>query len=264
MSSAVADYAGVSETPGDEVLPAAIDMARVRYSFAASNAIGSIVVEAACGSGHGLGLLARDGRKAMGIDITASLLELARRQHATVPVVRGDVLRLPFRSAAIDTLVFLEAIYYLTDIPAFLRECRRVLRPGGRLLLCWANPEHPEFVRGAFTHTYPAAGGMQALLEAHGFTPRIFGGFPARPEGGGARARALARRLASQLSLVPATMRAKTLLKRAFYGTLARFPADLAAATGRDMLVPLDAPGEAPLYRVLYAAAEAGQEAAKE
>jgi SAM-dependent methyltransferase len=49
--------------------------------------------------------------------------------------VRGDANRLPVKSSAVDGIVALGLIEYLHDLPAVFAEWRRVVRPGGVLLL---------------------------------------------------------------------------------------------------------------------------------
>jgi SAM-dependent methyltransferase len=57
-------------------------------------------------------------------------------------VVADACARLPFRDGAFDALVCLEGIEHFEDQTGFLRECARVLRPGGRLFLTTPNVLH--------------------------------------------------------------------------------------------------------------------------
>ncbi len=64
------------------------------------------------------------------------MLTVARvRLRTTARLVEGDAERLPIAPTAVDVLVSTSAFHYLHDVPAALKECRRVLRPGGRLVL---------------------------------------------------------------------------------------------------------------------------------
>src|SRR5207244_5079266 len=66
---------------------------------------------------------------------------------AMVRIVRGDGTRLPFRAAAFDACVSEEALLHVGDKSRALAECRRVLRPGGRLAFTdWI--AHPRLTDG--------------------------------------------------------------------------------------------------------------------
>lgn len=85
-------------------------------------------------------LASRRACRVVGIEMNAGRALGARRLTARVglaslvEVVRGDVTRLPFRTAAFDACVSQEALLHIADKPAVLDECRRVLVPGGRLV----------------------------------------------------------------------------------------------------------------------------------
>jgi sarcosine/dimethylglycine N-methyltransferase len=84
-------------------------------------------------------LASRRGCRVVGIEMNAGRAVGARRLTARVglaplvQVVRGDATRLPFRAAAFDACVSQEALLHIADKSAVLRECRRVLAPGGRI-----------------------------------------------------------------------------------------------------------------------------------
>ncbi|EHJ47740.1 Methyltransferase type 11 [Solidesulfovibrio carbinoliphilus subsp. oakridgensis] len=94
------------------------------------------VLDAGCGSGKVLELLARDGHAATGLDLSATALALAGRR-GPFPLVRASVAALPVREAAFDVILSLDVLANLppSAVPAALADCRRVLVPGGRLIL---------------------------------------------------------------------------------------------------------------------------------
>ena len=73
-----------------------------------------------------------------GLDPSPSMNELARRRLDGRPwasVDEGDALRLPYPDAMFDAAVSTQVYEYVADIPAAFAELRRVLRPGGRVLV---------------------------------------------------------------------------------------------------------------------------------
>jgi SAM-dependent methyltransferase len=92
------------------------------------------VLDAGCGSGGNLAWLAGFGR-ALGVDLSAEALALSRRRGASA--VRGSVLALPFADASFDVVTSFDVLYHrwVSDDHTALLELRRVLKPGGLLLL---------------------------------------------------------------------------------------------------------------------------------
>lgn len=79
----------------------------------------------------------------VGLDAAAAMV----RAHPP-PVVRGDAARLPFAEASFDAVTALNVLYHLPDPRPALCEARRVLRPGGSLLVsAIARDDSPELVR---------------------------------------------------------------------------------------------------------------------
>jgi len=89
----------------------------------------------------GTGLVARAALDAgvaagslVGVDPSAGMLEESRR-HCPAALVRGTGERLPFREASFDFVAMGYALRHVADLEAAFAGFRRVLRPGGRLLL---------------------------------------------------------------------------------------------------------------------------------
>lgn len=102
---------------------------------------GHRVVDLACGrGGPGLWLARATGASLVGVDWSAVAVEAAReRAAAFVPEGRarfdvGDLARTGLPDASADAVVCLDAVFFAPDRVAALREVRRVLRDGGRLL----------------------------------------------------------------------------------------------------------------------------------
>jgi SAM-dependent methyltransferase len=102
---------------------------------------GALILDAGCGNGRHAIPLARAGYRVVAFDRSAQLLAAARRSagRARWPrFMRGCYANLPFASAQFDAVLSLgTALGYLGDAgdERALREYRRVLGPGGRLLI---------------------------------------------------------------------------------------------------------------------------------
>lgn len=105
---------------------------------------GEIVLEVGFGTGQALPALARavgEQGHVYGIDISDQMVERARARveaaglSARVELVRGDAFKLPWPGSAFDAayFAFTLELFDTPDIPVVLAECRRVLKPGGRL-----------------------------------------------------------------------------------------------------------------------------------
>jgi SAM-dependent methyltransferase len=103
---------------------------------------GRRVLDAGCGSGPLSAALHERGATVTGFDSSAAMVKLAeRRLGPNVRLLVADLgAPLPFASGAFDDVVGSLVLHYLKDWTAPLAELRRVLRPGGRLLLSVHHP----------------------------------------------------------------------------------------------------------------------------
>jgi ubiquinone/menaquinone biosynthesis C-methylase UbiE len=118
--------------------------ARRRVLDVAAVRDGETVLEVATGTGVQLVALARrnPSGRTVGVELAPGMLEQTRRRLAvagisTVALHHADALALPFADRSFDVLTngYMLDLLPLADIPRALREFRRVLRPGGRLVL---------------------------------------------------------------------------------------------------------------------------------
>lgn len=92
------------------------------------------ILDAGCGTGKVLETLAED--RVTGLDLSATALRLAG-QRGNFPLVRASADALPFAPGSFDVVVSLDVLANLppSALPTALADCRRVLAPGGRLIL---------------------------------------------------------------------------------------------------------------------------------
>ncbi len=91
------------------------------------------ILDAGCGSGRNMVDLARYG-SVTGIELSPTSVEAARARGAG-EVIEGSVLDMPFEDASFDLAASLDVIEHLEDDVAAMRELRRVVAPGGSLLV---------------------------------------------------------------------------------------------------------------------------------
>ena len=98
------------------------------------------VLDVGCGAGPGLRFLETCGQRSVGVDLVLYPLEEARRLVPGAGLVQADVGgALPFADSSFDLLLLSEIVEHLPDEQPLLRECRRVLRGGGRVVVTTPN-----------------------------------------------------------------------------------------------------------------------------
>ena len=97
---------------------------------------GERILDIACGTGTSSVALTRSGATVVGLDFSPGMLEQARRKHNSVEFVEGDAMKLPFVSNEFDAVTISFGLRNVADPKAALDEMYRVLKPGGRLVIC--------------------------------------------------------------------------------------------------------------------------------
>lgn len=118
--------------------------------------IGSLL-DLGAGTGRMLELLAPHATRAIGVDLSPAMLKIARDRIEraglrNVQLRQGDIYALPVESDSWDLVVVHQVLHYLGDPARAVREARRALRPGGRLLIVDFAPHRHEFLRDQHAH----------------------------------------------------------------------------------------------------------------
>ncbi|MEV6611263.1 class I SAM-dependent methyltransferase [Kutzneria sp. NPDC051319] len=143
------------------------------YLALAPHCAGATVLEAGCGEGYGADLLAGVADRVVALDYDQLTAAHVHRAYPRVGVVRGNLATLPLADESVDVVANLQVIEHLWDQHGFLVECRRVLRPGGRLLV--TTPNRITFSPGRDTPLNPfhtrelAPSELDSLLRGAGF-----------------------------------------------------------------------------------------------
>jgi SAM-dependent methyltransferase len=111
------------------------------------------VLEAGCGEGYGADLIADVARRVIGLDYDESAVTHVRARYPRVDMRHGNLAALPLADESVDVVVNFQVIEHLWDQGQFVAECRRVLRPGGLLLM--STPNRITFSPGLDTPVNP-------------------------------------------------------------------------------------------------------------
>jgi ubiquinone/menaquinone biosynthesis C-methylase UbiE len=222
------DYSTVTELAGDEISQEQLDRLCHRYYWAGTYCAGKEVIEAACGTGPGLGYLAAHARSLRAGDFTPGILATAQRHYGNrVDLRQFDAQSMPFRDHSADVIVLFEAIYYLPSAKHFVDECRRVLRLGGQVLIATANKDLYDFNPSPHSHAYYGVVELCQLFSERGFTAECFGYLSIREVSLRQRILRPVKKLAVKLGLMPKTTSSKKWLKRLVFGSMTRMPAEI-------------------------------------
>ena len=99
---------------------------------------GKSVLEVGCGAGVDLARFAKGGARVVGIDLTASAIELAKANfaqqglHGDLQIANGECL--PFAGDSFDLVYAHGVVQYSADPRRVVEECWRVLKPGGEAI----------------------------------------------------------------------------------------------------------------------------------
>jgi len=255
-----ADFVALTETSGDDVAQEQVERLARRYYWTGDYCVGKDVLEVACGTAQGVGYLASLAKSVVAGDYTPALLDVARAHYGSrFQFEQFDAQQMPFDDRAFDVVLILEALYYVPDADRFFAECRRVLRPGGKLLICTANKDLFDFTPSPHSFRYFGVAELEQELAKHGFTTNFFGDTPVAAVSVRQRLLRPVKAAVSRFGLMPRSMNGKKLLKRLFFGGLVKMPHEIGPDTApRVPPTPLRGGGPDRAHKVVFCAATLG------
>ncbi|MFZ4682826.1 MAG: methyltransferase domain-containing protein [Terrimicrobiaceae bacterium] len=135
---------------GERLTPGAGSQVRIehfhRYFLARSLCRGLDVLDVAAGEGYGSALLAQTARSVVGVELDSAAVAHAQKAYirSGLSFLEGDARRLPLPDHSVDMVVSFETIEHFGEHEEFLTEVKRVLRPGGRLII--SSPERDTYL----------------------------------------------------------------------------------------------------------------------
>ena len=149
-----------------------------------------VVGDLGCGTGHVAEALAPCVAKVVAVDESGPMLESARARLASqgnVELRVGTIESLPIDDGALDAAILFLVAHFVTDPARAMAEVRRVLRPGGRLLVVdLMSHDRVDYVV-QLGHVWQGFDGAQmiAWLEGAGFAKCRYQPLPVAPEAKG-------------------------------------------------------------------------------
>lgn len=130
---------------------------------------GEVILDIAAGTGTSSMAFVGDGIKVVAADFSQGMLAEGRKRYPQLEFVFADAMNLPFKDQEFDVVTMSFGLRNVADHKVALKEFNRVLKPGGRLVIC-------EFshVRGLF--------GVLYRFYLRNFLPKISALFSKSPE----------------------------------------------------------------------------------
>lgn len=244
----------VTEIAGDEVTQEQIARLCNRYYWAGKYCAGKDVLEAACGTGQGLGYLHKIARSLDAGDYSEKMLSIASQHYSNRILLRQfDAQNMPFNDLSKDVIILFEAIYYLPDAKQFAKECARILRPSGVVLVATANKDLYDFNPSPYSYKYYGVMELNELFSSVGFQVRCYGDTPVSSVPLTQKLLRPVKKMAVSLDLMPKSMAGKKILKRLVFGDMVTMPAEITPETST-YIPPAPITTERPdsLHKVIY------------
>lgn len=109
---------------------------RVATVRAVAPEAGERILDIAAGTGTSSAALAKTGATVIAADFSPGMIEEGRKRHPNIEFVEADAEKLPFGDNEFDAVTISFGLRNINDPKAALGEMYRVLKPGGRLVIC--------------------------------------------------------------------------------------------------------------------------------
>jgi len=151
-----------------------------RYALACEFVKGKVVLDIASGEGYGSNILSNAAKQVTGVDISDEAVVHANQKYATnsknLIYKLGSASIIPLEDASVDIVTSFETLEHTTEHDEFLSEIKRVLKPGGLLIMSTPDtvpykirePENPYHVKELTTE------GFTSLISKYFTNSKMF------------------------------------------------------------------------------------------
>lgn len=129
---------------------------------------GERVLDVACGTGTSIASIAKTGATVVGLDFSPAMIAEAEKRHPTFEFIVGDATKLPFGDDEFDAVTISFGLRNVQDPKAALAEMYRVLKPGGRLVVCeFSKPPRALLRAGYFAYLKVVAPAIVGITSSN-------------------------------------------------------------------------------------------------
>ncbi|WP_394771655.1 demethylmenaquinone methyltransferase [Lacisediminihabitans sp.] len=133
---------------------------------------GERVLDIAAGTGTSSAALAKSGADVVAADFSPGMIEVGRVKHPGITFVQADAMALPFGDNEFDAVTISFGLRNIEDPKKALAEMYRVLKPGGRLVICeFSKPPRALFRAGYSAYMKYI---MPAVVDAASSNPEAY------------------------------------------------------------------------------------------
>ena len=147
---------------------------RSRVAKAVGSKSGQTILDLAAGTGSSSIAFAKPGVKVIATDFSEGMLAEGRKRHPELDFRFADATKLPFENESVDAVTISFGLRNVVDVPKALGEMLRVLKPGGRVVICEFSkvtlPVLKQFYNFYLTRILPKVSGLASKTpEAYSY-----------------------------------------------------------------------------------------------
>lgn len=129
---------------------------------------GERILDIAAGTGTSSAAIARTGAEVVAVDFSPGMIEFGRKKHPDIEFVEADAMALPFAANEFDAVTISFGLRNIEDPSKALKEMYRVVKPGGRVVVCeFSRPPHALLRAGHGAYLKHVLPVMATLSSSH-------------------------------------------------------------------------------------------------